>query len=54
MSKLMEYRIKEEKLRFAAKLLQMGKATIEEIAELTELSLEEVKEVQKQLKSAPT
>ena len=46
----MEDRITDEKIRIAARLLRRGKDTIEEIADLTGLTVEEVKEVQEQLK----
>ena len=50
MCKAMEQRIIDEKVRFAVRLLQRGKDTIEEIAELTNLTLDEVREIQEQLK----
>ena len=51
MCKAMEDRIEDEKVRFAAKLLRWGKATIEEIAELTGLSVEDIKDIQEQIKT---
>ena len=55
MSKIMEDRINDritdEKVRIAARLLQMGKATVEETAELTELSVEDIKDIQEQIKT---
>lgn len=50
MCKAMEERINDEKVRFAARLLQRGKDTFEEIADLTELSVEKVKEIAEELK----
>ena len=50
MCKAMEQRITDEKVRFAVRLLQRGKDTIEEISELTSLSIEQIKEIQEQLK----
>ncbi len=45
-----EDRIVDEKVRIAARMLQRGKDTIEDIAELTGLTVDEVKEVKEQLK----
>ncbi|MBP1534770.1 MAG: PD-(D/E)XK nuclease family transposase [Ruminococcus sp.] len=50
MCKAMEDRITDERVRFAVKLLQRGKDTIEEIADLTGLTIDEIKEIQEQLK----
>lgn len=50
MCKAMEDRITDERVRFAVKLLRRGKDTVEEIAELSDLSVEEIKEIQEQLK----
>lgn len=49
MCKAMEDRITDERVRFAIKLLQRGKDTIEEIADLTGLTIDEIKEIQEQL-----
>ena len=50
MSKIMEDRITDARVRFAVKLLQRGKDTIEEIVQLTGLTVDEIKEIQEQLK----
>lgn len=50
MCKLMEDMRNDEKIQFAVKLLKRGKDTLEEISELTGLTLEKVKEIQEQLK----
>ncbi len=50
MCKAMEERITDEKVRFAAKLLTRGRDTIEEISELTGLTIDQIKEVEEQLK----
>lgn len=50
MSKAMEDMITDERVRFAVKLLQRGKDTIEEISELTGLSVNQVQEIKEQLK----
>ena len=49
MCKAMEDRITDERVRFAIKLLQRGKDTIEEIADLTGLTIDEIKAIQEQL-----
>lgn len=50
MCKAMEDRITDEKIMIAARLLQRGKDTIEEISELTGLSTEKVQEIAEALK----
>lgn len=50
MCKAMEDRINEKMVGVAVRLLQRGRDTIEEIAELTGLSVNQVKEIQEQLK----
>ena len=50
MCKAMEDRINERMVGVAVRLLQRGRDTIEEIAELTGLSVNQVKEIQEQLK----
>ncbi len=49
MCKAMEDRITDERVRFAVRLLQRGKDTIEEISELTGLTVEQIKDIQAQL-----
>ena len=49
MCKAMEDRITDERVRFAVRLLQRGKDTIEEISELTGLTTEQIKDIQAQL-----
>ena len=53
----MEERIKDaeyrEKVSFAVKLLKRGKDTIEEIAELTGLTIEVVNQINEELKGIP-
>ena len=57
MCKVMEERVKDteyrEKVNFAVKLLKRGKDTIEEIAELTGLTIEIVKQINEELKGIP-
>lgn len=57
MCKVMEERIKDaeyrEKVSFAVKLLKRGKDTIEEIAELTGLTIEVVNQINEELKGIP-
>ena len=57
MCKVMEERVKDteyrEKVNFAVKLLKRGKDTIEEIAELTGLTIEIVKQIKEELKGIP-
>ena len=50
MCKAMEKRITDEKIRIAARLIQRGKDTLEEISDLTELTLDEIKEIKEELK----
>lgn len=50
MCKAMEDRINDEKIIFAVKLLKRGRDTIEEISELSGLSIEDVKELAEELK----
>lgn len=50
MCKLMEDMRNDEKIRFAVRLLKRGKDTVEEISELTGLSIEKVKEIAEELK----
>ena len=49
MCKLMEDMVNEEKIRLAGKLILRGKDTLEEIAELTGLTLEKVEEVAEEI-----
>ena len=57
MCKVMEERVKDaeyrEKVSFAVKLLKRGKDTIEEIAELTGLTIEVVNQINEELKGIP-
>jgi len=57
MCKVMEDRVNDERIRqqnaIAVKLLKRGKDTAEEIAELTGLSVEEVKEIEASLEDIP-
>ena len=50
MSKAMEDMITDEKVRVAARLIKSGKYTFDEIADITELSIEKVKEIVEQIK----
>lgn len=50
MCKAMEDRINDEKIIFAVKLLKRGRDTIEEISELSGLSIEDVKKLAEELK----
>ena len=49
MCKLMEDMVNEEKIRLAGKLILRGKDTLEEIAELTGLTLEKVEEIAEEI-----
>ena len=57
MCKVMEDRVNDERIRqqnaIAVKFLKRGKDTAEEIAELTGLSVEEVKEIEASLEDIP-
>ena len=50
MSKAMENRINDEMVRVAARLIKREKDTFDEIADITELSTEKVKEIVEQIK----
>ena len=53
MSKIMDERLEEERFKVAArialKMLSKGKESVEDIADITGLSLEDVKELSKQV-----
>ena len=50
MCKAMENRINDEMVRVAARLIKRGKDTFEEIADITGLSIDKIKEIADQLK----
>jgi len=50
MCKILEEMINDEKIQFTVKLLARHKDTFEEIAELTGLSIEMVKEISNEMK----
>lgn len=52
MCKLMEYRVNERNIEIAADLLAMEKLTYEEIAKATRLTIADVEEIAKELKTA--
>ena len=52
MCKAMEDRITDEKIRFAARLIKMGKLSLEDIAKAAQLSIDKVMEIDEQLKPA--
>ena len=53
MYKVMEDRVNDERIGIAVKLIKRGRDTAEEIAELTGLSVEEVKEIEASLEDIP-
>ena len=53
MCKVMEDRVNDERIGFAVKLIKRGRDTSEEIAELTGLTVERVKEIEASLEDIP-
>ena len=49
MCKLMEDRVTDTKIQIALNMILKGKYSLEEIAEMTELTLSDVEEISKQL-----
>ena len=54
MSRAMEERINDEKVRIAARMLTSGILTVEQIAAFTDLSIEKINEIEKNMKSVST
>ena len=53
MCKVMEDRVNDERIGIAVKLLKLGKNSAEEIADVTGLSVERIKEIEASLEDIP-